>query len=324
MKIDLASIRTVVVHENGPANACPDGTAAAVLAHDAIPRASIVFASHEALRALRPDHGMLFADICPPRERAREFVEAGAYVLDHHAHQRDVVELFGERGTYAGSPGVSGAVLVFAHVWLPPVRDQPAYGPSIANAREFARLAGVRDTWQRDAGPASWQEASAQAEALRFWPWARLALLRDPFGASWRDLGKLLEVGHVLAEKRQASARASAARAVRMTLETSRRTRVAAVPTLETSDAAELVEDADVFAGFSYAAPEGDPQGRPLMKLSLRSRTGYDVGAFAAWLGGGGHRAAAGATFPMPDGNPFAAIRGLLTDFESGGEPAAR
>ena len=115
----LLDVTAILTHDN-----CPDGSASALIASDVLPTARIVFLMHgtQAYEDLAPAPGMLFVDITPPKARAKEFVAAGAIVLDHHAKQEDVVKMFGERGIYADEKrqrGVSGAGLAYEHVWRP-------------------------------------------------------------------------------------------------------------------------------------------------------------------------------------------------------------
>lgn len=302
----LRTVTTIVAHQNGAANACADGTAAALLCADALPHARVLFASHAGpeLRDLRPGPGLLFVDIAPPRERAADFLAAGAIVLDHHERQQDVVQPFVDAGLGVfgdTSVGESGAVLAYRYVWFA-LKDPAARFDGRAGA--FARLAGVRDCWLK-ADP-GWTEACEQAEALRFHPFADLRAVEVPFGFG-DPLKALLDVvGPTLWRQKLARAKDTARKALWLDAAGDR---VAVVPTLETSDAADELDGADVVVGFGYAAREGAVR----LQLSFRTRTGRDVGAIAARLGGGGHREAAGATIEhREDESPYAAVRRVL------------
>lgn len=300
MNIDiLKQVRTIVVHQNSPTNPCPDGTASAIILQDALPRARVHFAAHghSSLDDLPAEEGMLFCDITPPPMRVREFVEAGAVVLDHHEKHRATTLLFGERAVYSEQRGFSGAMLAFTHVWC---AMHPTSGSCYDDARDFAALAGVRDTWWKD-HPA-WTRSCEQAEALRFWPWEEWPA--DPFGYSGGAFKSMLDIGRVLLRKKQVRDQQLATNA--LILHTKRGTRIAVVPTTETSDVAELV-DADALVGFKY---RHDPASRDVLMLvlSMRSRAGYDVGALAKSLGGGGHKFAAGAQVVPLDVNPYQRI----------------
>jgi hypothetical protein len=76
----LKNVRTIVTHEG-----CPDGIASAILCHDALPQAEIVWLQYGTAkrRELPATEGMLFVDMTPEPSRNQEFVDAGAIVLDH-------------------------------------------------------------------------------------------------------------------------------------------------------------------------------------------------------------------------------------------------
>jgi nanoRNase/pAp phosphatase (c-di-AMP/oligoRNAs hydrolase) len=90
---------------------------------------------------------------------------------------------------------------------------------------------------------------------------------------------------------------------------------VAVISTLETSDAAELA-DADILVGFKYLANPADIIA-PQLALSFRSRNGYDVGALAVSLGGGGHKAAAGARVPVGRFGPYEEIKIIVNSWDA-------
>lgn len=314
----LRDVRTIVVHRNDD-SPCPDGVASAIFLADALPRATIRFLSHNQheYRAIAADLGMLFCDITPPPPRAEEFVHAGALVLDHHDKQKDVVARFGSNGVYADEPAVSGAMLAFRNVWWPLQANVPLH--KLEAAEQFARIAGVRDTWQKNDG--RWKEACEQAEALRFYPWSRLARIVDPFGEGYAKLRSMIEtVGPALMENREETTRRDAERV--MMVSTSQGTRIGIVATLETSDLAEAIENVDLLVGFRYSYAYPYP---PRLTFSMRSRGEYDVGALAVFLGGGGHRAAAGATVDAPtDWGPYAFVRYTVERFEKTAPAATR
>lgn len=316
----LENVTTIVCHENGPGNPCPDGVASALILRDALPSAEIMFANHQLLKTLhKAPPGYLFCDITPAREHAHFWNEAGAIVLDHHKESRDIIEVFGERGIYGNEPGLSGAGLAFQHVWRDMNKDR-FWQIQIAVA-EFAKLAGIRDTWQKD-HPA-WRKACEQAEALRFWPWEKWPI--DPFeGAGSDSFVSLFDIGEVLYEKRLKSAQDLVKRAYHTTIEDDERdVTVSIIPSLETSDVAELI-DVDVLVGFGYVklpctvpAP-CDDDCLPSMQLSFRTRKpDINVGALATKLGGGGHRAAAGATVDLGGEHAYYEIIAHIRDHVS-------
>jgi len=318
----LEEVTTLIVHDN-----CPDGLASAMILHDALPKAEIVYMRHMSpeLAALEPKPGMLFCDFSPHADQAQKFVDAGAIVLDHHKSSQAVIESFGENGVFgdeAQDPGVSGAVLAFCEVWLPMwdsmclktlgMTYPPVDGFPRA-IREFATLAGIRDTWQRQSP--RWLEACAQAEALLFWP-------REKWFEA--ELGEILsrpmlDIGPVLVQKQQDKVKSIVERAYRFTTPVG--TRVVVFQGLTTtSDAAELIDkDADLVIGFSC---QFDGENHKLA-FSTRSHTTFDCAKFAKVFGGGGHTKAAGfnRTMVPTDPQPYEMVRRTLALFEGPMEP---
>lgn len=314
----LRAVRVIVTHKN-----CPDGLASAVLLHDALPDAEIVFLQYgtpEYLN-LEPRPGMLFCDIAPYADGCPEvFRQMGAIVLDHHKGARDLVESFGADGVFADEatePGVSGAALAFREVWHPLNLVSHA---SIAH--RLAALAGIRDTWQT--GSPSWQTACEQAEVLHFWGAERLLAVKGPFRSGSGFLN-LFDLGPILLEKKLTAAREALERALRAT--TAKGTRVILFEGKHlTSDAAEACtalaqaggRDADLVVGFGYEVREG----RPRLIVSTRSHTNFDCLAFAKANGGGGHTRAAGFVLEGPEGSgpqlsPYTEIVRAIVAFES-------
>jgi len=303
----LQAVRVIVSHAE-----CPDGIASAMILRDVLPAAEVVMIHHgsEGHRDLLAVPGMLFCDMSPPRARVQEFVDAGAIVLDHHRTARDIVEAFGEHGVFADEmqyPGVSGALIAFTYVWRP--LAWRADDVMIAQVREFARIVGVRDTWQRDSP--DWRRACEQAEMLLFFPdWLILPTFTREAGNISR-----MTVGRYLVAKHEVRVKQKVERAYRFT--SSHGTRVLVFEGLSyASDAAELVgQDADLVVGFSFDSRGTDQ----VLNFSTRSHTSFDCAAFCAANGGGGHKFAAGFDvifMPETASNPFAILRILLDDWE--------
>lgn len=282
----LRSVRTIVTHAG-----CPDGIASAMILHNAIPDARIVFLRHGSpeMNGLTAEPGMLFCDICPPAARVAEFVAEGAIVLDHHGTARDVVAAFEDRGVFGDEktePGVCGAWLAYREVWAPldeGLVDSPA------TVERFATLAGIRDTWRRD--DLRWDEACAQAAALRFYP---VEDLLDLSPEGWEDA---MAIGPTLMRNGALAVAAHIRDAMRLDVHGQR---VAIIPTVETSDVMDaLAEEVDIVAGFALRCDNGQAR----MVVSLRGR-GVDVSAIAKRYGGGGHTAAAGFTCDLTATTP--------------------
>jgi hypothetical protein len=322
----LDDVKIVVCHRN-PDSACPDGTASAVLLRDVFPDAKILFASHLDVKKIAPPQDkMLFCDVCPRAEDIEGYLAAGAIVLDHHKTDKDTVLRFAaaERGVFGDETlerGVSGAVLAFRYAWFPMAHPEAAPGDAARvdlfdsedrNAFEFARLAGIRDTWVRESP--DWDVACALAEGLRFWPLERIPA--TPF-AGRLDIGlaPIFGAGEILVDRAHRKAQGDIARG-----------RIIArggftfliVPTIETSDLADIVADeVDLVVGFSHAWDPATDASSTQLSLRSRGRPGrdrFDCAAFAKHYGGGGHTGAAGCRVSNIR-DPFGAIDKLVSDW---------
>ncbi len=301
----LAQVRTIVAHEN-----CADGTASAILLHDALPHCEVIFADYgrDADRLPARD-GMLFCDFSPPPERVDEFVAAKAIVLDHHRSAREVIARFGEWGIYADEekdPGVSGATLAFREVWLPLRGDSAERG----FAEAFATAAGARDTWHT-ASP-SWQAGCVQQSVLttfgqRYWLTIPLSTLATDWATRYVPMGE-----QVLSRKR-ARLVDTIRQGYRFT--TRRGLRVLAMNSLGSASDAAGEADVDLVIAFDIVVDEGHLR----MRMSLRSHTGFDCAAFATAHGGGGHTRAAGCAIRVgpEDPQPYRLLERLLADSDA-------
>lgn len=295
--IDPKTIKHIVTHAD-----CPDGIASAMLCHDAIPEASITFVQYgtPAREQLEAVEGMLFVDMTPPEARVDEFVAAGAWVLDHHRGARELVARFGERGIFADeaeSPGVAGANLAYQYVWKPwnDVFNEPL--PTAPDISRFTKLAGIRDTWQKD--DPLWDEACAQAAALTFFDDEYLIFGHPPY-----LLSEERRVGYRLIERREEAVKKAALNAYRCDIGA-----IFSDPDRLTSDVAEALRDEGVAltAGFFFPEPH-------VMVVSLRSDGSVDVAALVKPYGGGGHTRAAGFRRQLrgDDEQPFQLVERLL------------
>jgi hypothetical protein len=306
----LRQVRRIIVHRD-----CADGTAAAMILHDALPEASITAVAYGAEReALEPLPGLLFCDMTPPPRYAQAFASAGAIVLDHHKGARELIALFGERGVYADAvkePGVSGATLAYREVWRY-LKHMGGETPVGSGVRRLARLAGVRDTWQR-ADPL-WAEACAQAEVLMFYPLEYWLGLNNAQAATRIPVPRLNEreqlLGLDLLQRKLRRAREIAETGCLRLSQPVQHTPWGCVeprgaiaifndapkPDSRISDVAEAMRDVDpavkLVCGFYYEPIRGGMQ----LTYSLRSSPGAKRTAkqIAVANGGGGHEPAAG------------------------------
>jgi hypothetical protein len=176
-------------------------------------------------------------------------------------------------------------------------------------AREkFAKLAGIRDTWQKN--DPLWIEACHQSGALVFWP----------FEDAVRNLPKMLNIigdlGTILWDKQQKLCTRCAEEG--HTFVTRKGTRVLMFSGVtQSSDVAEMVGDKfDLVIGFAIFK-RGVVE--PVMLFSTRSHSGYDCSALAKAHGGGGHTAAAGFTIVLDDesSQPFILAQQLIEAYEA-------
>ncbi|MFA5054038.1 MAG: DHHA1 domain-containing protein [Parcubacteria group bacterium] len=306
--------RTFVVHEH-----CADGMASAMLLRAINQKAEVVFCQYGTAqhRELPVGPGMVFADFSPPKDRVPEFVEAGAVVLDHHHTQREVIEAFGEDGVYSDEPGVSGATLVYNHLWLPLVRSGGMTNVVLKDpfAASFATLAGIYDTWQiKDS---RWESACVQKEVLTFF--SPEELLSPPFTDIIERWPQYLWVGQVLLQKNLRQAAKAARTSYRFTTAKGTRVAVTYLAGYKADAIAEcLGAQADLVVGAFYVYdPEHDAY--PKLVLSCRSKTDYDVSALCRAYGGGGHTKAAGMTLQVErsDVNPYQFTENVINEYEA-------
>lgn len=310
----LQAVQTIYVHKN-----CPDGTASAMILKQAL-KVPVVFLQYgtDEYSNLQAVPGMLFCDTTPPHDRAQEFVDVGAIVLDHHKGAQGVVSLFGDRGVFAdekADPGVCGAVLAYREVWL-------ALLPPDGGVEDFAKLAGIRDTWQNK--DPRFEEACAQASWVMFF--GEEECLREPiFGDSERWVFRH-SVGEMMFAEHMRKITKSVTGAFKTSLHG---LRIAILQgATNSSDSAEMLGEeskVDIVVGFSYY-DEGE-EGRESwsgthsnnLKLicSCRTRTTFDVSKLAKFYGGGGHTKAAGFTIKVEESqlNPYKTILGLIENY---------
>ena len=305
----LQNIKHIVVHNDS------DGVAAALIIKDCHPGAKVSVIQYDspAHKGLPAEPGMIFADFSPYKDRAAEFVEVGAIVLDHHQTQKPIVEMFGELGVYGeNSATEAGAWLAFREVWLPLAEQGPPdpvhYRDKRAIVEELAELASVRDTWQTK--HPKWTKACEVAEALAFWPFHRS--VQTPMS----DWPRMLEVGPMLFERKLAKATQCIEGS--WPFITPKGTRcVVFVGILQVSDAAEILDKGvDLVLAYTTYVQEG----QPVLRVSARSHTGWDCGAFAkTFPGGGWPKESSGFITPIDTDtgpNPYAMIRQLVESYE--------
>jgi len=320
----LKAINHVVVHNDA------DGVASAMIIKDVLPEVKVSVVAYNS-----PEHdnmpaepGMAFCDFSPAEPRIQEFVEVGTIVLDHHDKQKFIVDAFGELGVYGENDKVeAGAYLAYREVWLPLMEDKrkglpmsKVASPSAsqlmwdslkARIEDFARLVSIRDTWQT--GHERWREACETSEALHFWPDERL-LCGVP-SEDWHS--QLLHLGPMLFQRKLKAAQKCIDGGYRWVSAKGTKC-IAFVGIYQVSDAAEILDtELDLVLAFTYYLQEG----QCFLRVSCRSHTDWDVGAFARTIpGGGGHKASSGfqtAFDPAEAPNPYAHLQRMIDDYEA-------
>ena len=287
MKFDSDRIRNtthLVTHGN-----CHDGTMSAFLVRQLLPDVKVTFIDHGSAehRALKPEPGTVFCDIIPHESTIDSFVLSDCLILDHHKGAKAHLARFPEeRVMFADEkddPGVSGAVL--AHrVFIDPFTEDFDDAQSYYLMGEFARLAGIYDTWVKK--DPSFADAEKQAESLTFLG-SEAVLQRTPKQLD-DDIRKL---GPMLVQKQVDSARDLGEKGVVYTVGGSS---VLVVPTTsKVNKVQELNNTHDMVVGVSVGK---DYQGNPQYRFSMRVHAHRDIDAAAICkvYGGGGHTKAAG------------------------------
>lgn len=276
---------------------CPDGIASAMLIRHFSPQLPIEFVFHGTPQHHQEPCRALFCDFSPPAERAQEWADAGAIVLDHHASAKPVVELFGDRGVFADEkehPGVSGALLAF-------MLSGPAF--RYPENQRFAELVGIRDTWQRSHH--EWPEACAVASALTFYPVEDLLRKRglEPYQV---ETGRLIYEARLRRAAEVAASTADDVYAGRSFLLFNDGREKLTSDVGET--ARELGRPWHFVAGFFYTETG-------TLVFSLRSvAPAFDVSKIAIANGGGGHTRAAGFQVDCSFGDSPAAAMARALD----------
>lgn len=313
----LRALKTAYVHAN-----CPDGVASALVLKDALPDLDIRFVKYGTAehREIEPTPNTIFCDFSPwlpdlkehfgdeREELIKKWNDAGVVVLDHH--DRAIVEpypfgVFGENDKLE-----CGAMLAYREVWEPLRLSYVTHSHKYHTMVEhFARLAAIRDTWQKN-NP-DWDAANKQASILMFFRFEQLSL----------DLLEDLQEGPLaprLFERQIELAETCIKEA--FVFRSEKGTKVLMFQGVSaTSDAAELCDNRpelvpNLVVGFHYRADDGKLQ----LQFSTRSHTGFDCQAFAQAHGGNGHKAAAGFTFRASENsaNPYVVFRLLLDEWE--------
>ncbi len=307
--MNLSKINRVIVHGH-----CHDGMAAAIILYDALGiEPEFILHSTEEYQELQTTKGMLFCDIAPPEDRFKEFVEAGARVLDHHIGVKHIIDEFGENAIFADEkeePGISGAMLAFRSVWVKSVDDIDPLKYLILS--RLAILAGVKDTWQIDS--TRWYESGCQECMLTFYSWDHWKAKID--SGDW-DFSKEYEVGQMIYDDRMSKVESLADKAFTFE-DAGYKVAVFNDPDRYTSEVSEVLRNRgiNVIAGFHYTKRPSDEN--PMVCFAIRTDGSIDAADLARTIpGGGGHTKAAGFSeiIDLKEINAFAAFMDIFEDY---------
>lgn len=302
LKEKLLNVKKIVVHKY-----CHDGTSSAMIIKDVLHDAEVFFADHKDKEYLElpAEPGILFCDISPPPERFQEFMDVGAIILDHHEKTKKEVLIFEEAGLGKfgeSEEGVSGAVLAYNEVWLP-LQDL-AKTPKEKVCR-LSRLAGIRDTFQKD--NFDWELCQIQTEAIAFFPYEHF------FNDHLCEItDEEMKIGSYIFERNKSSLQRAVNGAFTIYWNN---LKVAVIPGHRIiSDAAEELRKKDfpITFAFQYAVSS---YGNPQLRISTRSDGTFNCNQFASFYGGGGHiPAAGGIAIDVKDNslNPYSVILEML------------
>lgn len=326
---EFKKTKTIVTHAN-----CADGMMSAILLHDVLPSAEILFLTYNTKEhaELEAKPGMLFCDMTPPRARFQEFLseDLGTIVLDHHVKAKDLVLAFGKRGFFADEnedPGISGAVLAHDLIWHPEQKLRMSLSDNgagflqrVAEITDVVELVGIYDTWQKY--HSRWMEACYLTEVLRFFPWlhwrdqsccspTRYAPTRgDPlddgvpsFSWWWEEQKR---IGQTLLD-RKASRLSKTSEGAARVMTTAKLRYMIVNDYYAANDVLEAhKDDIDLAIGFMHVPNQ--------IRISLRSNGKFDCGSFATLHGGGGHTNASGCV--ITSDSPFVDIIRAIQRYE--------
>jgi len=277
----LEGIKKVITHDN-----CADGLVAAIICKRELPDAEIEFCQYgtDRHRTMAPVPGVLFIDFTPHPDTAQAWADAGACVLDHHEHAKDIVALFGDRGLFDNNR--SGALLAFDEV----------LDADDSQLEELAELADIRDRWQKQSP--RWNVAQSLNRVL-------MSVHRDEWLCGALPTSEMLVYGEMMARKEVQSARDI----VEHDMETRQIGKLKVGVCSAAVSLSSAIGDAGREAGYDLTSVffhTRDPDsGEKSVVYSMRSSERFDCGAFAKSMGGGGHAKAAGFSTQSAPHDPW-------------------
>lgn len=196
-------------------------------------------------------------------------------------------------------------------------------GVNRRTVEHFAKLIGIRDTWQT--GSDLWAEARATHSSLLFFPrqlWLTSPIFPNPvYDSTWNFR---MGIGRYLVDRQDQKVTKILGESYRGTVNGLRVLIHEGVSNI--SDVAERARSSfDICLAFSYHVEREEdvkdwPTSSPGPKIIVSCRSGgsFDVGKFAKAHGGGGHTKASGFTFHVKpeDPNPYTYLLNLVQAYK--------
>lgn len=285
----LKKVRTIYCHQN-----CPDGIGAALICAASYytnhfsPEIKFIQYGTKEHEHLVPDHGQMFIDITPPKNRWNEWVEYEPIVLDHHETCKEVTLKL--NGIY-GDENESGSTLAFKYVMSQFVNSNSVIGyKSINNWGIFAHLSMIRDTWKSN--DQRWEMSLANSRGVMFYD---INELINKAKSGKLNFKKIMKNGGRLVKKINDKSKLLAKSAYTFGISKNDCTLKCAIYNCteniisETSNI--LIDDGCDLAISYFISFDGEDM---ITTVSLRSNDKIDSSKIAEKLGGGGHSKAAG------------------------------
>lgn len=154
-KINFQNIKKVYYHAN-----CSDGMIAASIIKKAYLDANIIppeFFPFQYDDSVEPEHGQLFVDITPPKDKYKAWFPFNPVILDHHETVKHIIEELG--GVYRTNEAHSGAMMAYEEVYVPLNGENET-------VKWLATRAMIRDTWKIT--DPLWKEACEIDQSMNF------------------------------------------------------------------------------------------------------------------------------------------------------------
>lgn len=337
----IKDVKKCIVHKD-----CPDGRMAALLVQyfaqiqPSRPTIEIVEMQYNTpdLEALQPQEGLLFIDFTPPRDRFQVFVDAGAWVIDHHVSMKDLVVGMGDRGYYRDGPGTSGASLLWDLI-----RNTVPHEAEVVITK-LVKLIAIRDSFYKKpysdgffirtadaldmvSDTRVWEKACKVSNFFRFLSFntfIRNTDLVDVARSLTSEVDRAFSPNfwaEELYQQREANLYRSIQNLVLMEyagsdlelLVTTDMQNISDLPDLIDKEAPRPPNKKTIVVAFKYVSDKG----APVLIVSMRTKDkSIDLSQIAAKYGGGGHRGAAGFAIKFDSAHfqldPYSIIRGKL------------